>query len=209
MSTLLVTIVIASLSVTTQVATPASTPIPAKIEAFLRNCETNRRGAILQLEHTLRGLRNQEEQTPEVARRIKSIEDDLQVLKANKQPVVSTLSFPPEIGAIGRVPRLNWHIDQVVSDREMIVRCYFNVRTTAVRRFVVRGETKVQSVSFVVRGIETKDLREGSDPPVPQVFEITGRETYSLAGGGSTSIWILEPFDMTVVQAYFPLPGQK
>ena len=209
MSTLLVTIVIASLSAATQAAAPAGTPIPAKIEAFLRNCETNRRGAILQLEHTLRGLQNHGAQTPDVARRIKTIESDLQVLRANKQPIVSTLSFPPEIGAIGRVPRLNWHIDQIVSDRELIVRCYFNVRTTAVRRYVARVETKVQPVSFVVRGIETKDLREGSDPPVPQVFEITGRETYSLAGGGSTSVWVLEPFDMAAVQDYFPLTGQK
>ena len=80
---------------------------------------------------------------------------------------------------------------------------------TETRRFVVRGETKVQPVSFAVRGVETKDLREGSDPPVPQVFEITGRETYSLADGGSTSIWVLEPFDMAAAQAYFPLAGQK
>jgi hypothetical protein len=209
MSKLLVATVIAFLSATAQVTTPAGTPVPARIEAFLKNCETNRRGAILQLEHTLRGLRNQGEQTPEAARRIKSMEDDLQVLKANKQPVVSTLSFPPEIGAIGRVPRLSWHIDQIVSDREMIVRCFFNVRTTVVRRFVGRPETKVQPVSFAVRGIETKNLREGSDPPVPQVFEITGRETYSLSGGGSTSVWILEPFDMAAVVAYFPLTGQK
>lgn len=144
-----------------------------------------------------------------MARRTKAIESDLQVLKANKQPVVSTLSFPPEIGAIGRVPRLSWHIDQIVSDQEMIVRCYFNVRTTSVRRYVARRETKVQAVSFAVRGIETKNLREGSDPPVPQVFEITGRETYSLAGGGSTIVWVLEPFDMAAAQAYFPLPGQK
>jgi hypothetical protein len=206
MPTLFITIALAALNAQN---VPRGAAIPAKIESFLRNCETNRRGAILQLEHTLRGLQNQADQTPQVASRIKAIEGDLQVLKANKQPIVSTLSFPPEVGTIGRVPRLSWHIDQIVSDREMIVRCYFHVRTTAVRRFVPRGEIKVQPVSFIVRGVETKNLLEGSDPPAPQVFEITGRETYSLARGGSTSVWVLEPFDMAAALAYFPLPGPQ
>ncbi len=209
MSMLLVTIVVVSASATSQVSTGAKPPIPAKIEKFLRNCETNRRGAILQLEHQLRGLRNEARPTPDMVRRIALLEDDVKVLRANQQPVVSTLSFPPEIGAIGRVPRLSWHIDQIISDREIIVRCFFNVRTTTVRRYVARGEIRVQPVSFVVRGIETKELREGSDPPVPQVFEITGRESYPLAGGGSSRIWVLKPFDMAAALAYFPLPGPK
>ena len=209
MAMLLVTVVVVSATAMWQVSAEAPAPIPEKIEKFLRNCETNRRGTILRLEHTLRGLQNQASPSPEIARQISSLEDDLRVLRANKQPVVSTLSFPPEVGAIGRVPRLSWHIDQVVSDREMIVRCFFNVRTTAVRRYVARGDIKVQPVSFMIRGVETKELREGSDPPVSQVFEITGRESYPLADGGFSRIWILEPFDMKAALAYFPLPGPK
>jgi hypothetical protein len=209
MAMLLVTIVIVSATAISQVGAEVRPPIPAKIEKFLRNCETNRRGTILRLEHTLRGLQNQASQTSDIARQIASLEDDLRGLRANKQPVVSTLSFPPEVGAIGRVPRLSWHIDQVVSDREMIVRCFFNVRTTSVRRYVARGDVKVRPVSFMVRGVETKELLEGSDPPVSQVFEITGRESYPLAGGGFSRIWILEPFDMEAALSYFPLPGPK
>ena len=191
MGTLLATIVFVSTGLSGQVEARPTGPVPEKIKKFLENCETNRRGAVLQLEFTLRGLRNQGQQTPDTVRRIASLEADLRALKANKQPVVSTLSFPPEVGAIGRVPRLTWHIDQILSDREMIVRCFFNVRTTAVRRYVARGDIKVQPVSFVVRGVETKELLEGSDPPVSQVFEVTGRERFPLAGGGFSSVWVL------------------
>ena len=48
---------------------------PPKIAAFLKQCETSRRGAIAQLEHTLRGLQSQSA-TPQPAQ-IKKIEADL------------------------------------------------------------------------------------------------------------------------------------
>src|SRR5437016_4432357 len=110
-----------------------SDAVPAKVEAFLKLCESSRRGAILQLEHTLRGLRSQSPKSPQVTRQIAKIEEDLRVLRANKEPVVPTLGFPPEVGAIGRLPRLTCHVEQIVSDREMLVRCFFPVKVTTVR----------------------------------------------------------------------------
>ena len=43
--------------------------VPPKIEKFLKLCETSRRGAILQIEHTLRGLRRQSPATRETGQR--------------------------------------------------------------------------------------------------------------------------------------------
>jgi hypothetical protein len=112
--------------------------LPANVEAFAKLCENSRRGAIMHLEHTLRGLRSQGSKSPDAARRIAAAEADLRVLRANKEPVVPPLGFPPEAGAIGRLPRLTCHVEQIVSDHEMLVRCFFPVKVTTVRHFQAR-----------------------------------------------------------------------
>jgi hypothetical protein len=177
--------------------------VSPKIEAFLKLCETNRRGAILQLEHTLRGLQRQSPRSSEVVHRIDETQESLRALRANEHLVVGTLSFPPETGAIGRLPRLACHVDQILSEREMLVRCYFPVKVASVRQFRPRGETLMQAVAFTVRGVATQDFSEGADTETQQVFEITGRATYATVGGGSNTVWVLEAFDMSVAERTF------
>src|SRR5262245_6877204 len=96
-----------------------SDSLAPRIEAFLKQCENSRQGAIAQLEHTLRGLQSQNAKTREVARRITNTQEELRVLKAKTHLVVPTLAFPPEVGAIGRLPGLSCHVDQILSQREM------------------------------------------------------------------------------------------
>lgn len=177
--------------------------VPEKIERFLELSESSRRGAILRLEHALRGLRNQGPATRSVSRRIADIEEQLRVLRSRKQPVVPQLAFPPKVGAIGRLPRLSCHVDQVVSDDELLVRCSFSVVVTTVRHFQARRETAVQEVQFLIRGPSTADIHEGSDLEMLQVFDIIGKETYKTPGGGSTDVLVLAEFDMQVVEPYF------
>jgi hypothetical protein len=177
--------------------------IPPKIEAFLKHCETTRRGSILELEHTLRGLRRQSPQSAEVVRRIKEAQTNLETLQANEHPVVGTLAFPPQAGAIGRLPRRMCHVDQIVSEREMLVRCFFRVKVAAVRKFKAHGETVVPPVGFSVRGVATRDFHEGADVELPQVFEIGGRHTYETVGGSSNTVWVLNVFDMEEAERYF------
>ena len=184
-------------------------PDAAKIEAFLKLCETSRRGAILQLEHTLRGLRAQGDRTPEMARQIARIEANLRVLQANKEPVVPTLVYPPSAGAIGRLPRLTCHVNQVVSEREMLVHCKFPVRVTTMRHFQAESETISQEVKFLIRGASTRELQEGTDVELTQVFEVTGKETYKTVSGGSKTIWALAEFDMAAVEPYFRRAAAK
>jgi hypothetical protein len=197
-----VTIAATSLLAGSVAAASAADP-PPKIEAFLKLCEASRRGAILQLEHRLRGLQAEGAQTPQVARQIAKVEEDLRVLRANKEPVVPPLRFPPEVGAIGRLPRLTCHVDQILTEREMLVRCFFSLKVTTVQHFRSQGETVVRPVEFLVRGLPTGQTHEGTDLQLIDVFEITGTKTYQTTDGRSKTIWIMSPFDMRVIAPYF------
>lgn len=177
--------------------------VPAKIERFLELCETLRRGAVLQLEHSLRGLRNQQPMTREVGRRIAQLEEQLQALQSNSQPVVPQIAFPPQVGAIGRLPRLSCHVDQVISGDEILVRCRFPVVVAKVRKFQAHRDKIDQEVRLLIREMKTDNVREGSDLEMLQVFEVTGKETYQMVAGGSSEILVLKEFDMKSVEPYF------
>ncbi len=177
--------------------------VPPKIEKFLKLCETSRRGAILQIEHTLRRLRRQSPATRETSQRMANLERQLRVLRSNARPVVPQLTFPPQAGSIGRLPRLSCHVDQVVSDDELWVRCFFPVVVTTVRRFRARNEPVVQPVRFLIRGLPTQNIDEGSDVEMLQVFEIVGKERYRTVDGGSNDILVLTEFDMKSIEPYF------
>jgi hypothetical protein len=178
-------------------------PIPPKIERFLELSERSRRGSILQLEHTLRGLRNQAPPTRETSLRIAQLEEQLRVLRSAAQPVVPPLAFPPQVGAIGRLPGLSCHVDQVVSNDTLLVRCYFPVVVPVVKNFTPRRESVVQSARFLIRGLATGDTREGSDVEMLQVFEITEKTRYTTTGGTSQEVPVLREFDMKAVEPYF------
>jgi hypothetical protein len=180
----------------------AGEAIPAKIEAFLKSCESSRRGAILQSEHKLRGLRRQSA-SPELQRQIARVETELRVLRANERPVVPQLAFPPKVGAIGRLPRLTCHVDQIVSPDEALVRCYFPVVLATVRNFTARRETVVQGARFLLRGVSTRDFRESSDRETLEVYEIVGKQQYRAADGTMSDVYVLTEFDMGAVQPYF------
>ncbi len=178
-------------------------PAPARIKAFLQTCETARRGAILQLEHTLRGLRSQQTISPTASRRIAETEEDLRVLRANKEPVVPTLVFPPETGGIGRLPRLSCHVDQILGEKEMLVRCFFTLKVPTVRHFQAQAETVVRPVTFLIRGIRTQDLHEGTDIELLEVFEIKGQQAYRTVQRNTQTAWIITPFDMKSIEPFF------
>jgi hypothetical protein len=183
-------------------AAPASAPSP-KIEAFLDLCETARRGAIAQLEFTLRGLRAESLKTPETKRHIADVEENLRVLRANRQPVVPTFYYPPDIGAIGRLPKISGHVDEILSDREMLVRCFFPVRVNTVKDYQRQSEVIERPVTFLVRGLSTQDVQKGADIELSQVFEIVGRRGYRTTEGRSAAALVISEFDMKAVEPYF------
>src|SRR5258708_2491564 len=70
-------------------------PVPPKIKTFLEKCERSRRGAIVELEQSLRGLRSGQLKAKDMAGRVKRIEADLARLEAKKTLIVPTFIFPP------------------------------------------------------------------------------------------------------------------
>ncbi len=113
------------------------------------------------------------------------------------------LRFPPEVGAIGRVPRLTCHVNQILSDDEMLVRCYFAVRVRTVKNFQARLETIHRPATFLVRGLPTDRYSEGADVQLLDVFQISGRHTYKSVDGKPVSVMVLRPFDMQAIQPYY------
>jgi hypothetical protein len=177
--------------------------IPPKIKAFLEECETSRRGSIRQLEFELRGLRARNTQSPATARRIKKTEANLRALRDNKEPVVPALRFPPEVGDIGRIPRLTCHTDQILSDDEMLVRCHFSIRVRTVKNFRPQLETVVRPVSFLIRGLPTDPFTDGTDVQLLNVFRISGKHTYRSVAGKPITVQVLAPFDLRAIEPYF------
>jgi hypothetical protein len=172
----------------------------SRIDAFVRVCEEARRGTIAQLEHQLRGLRSEDRPSPRSSRQIAKIEADLRALRENKQVVVPALRFPPEVGAIGRIPRLTCRVDRIISQREMLVRCSFPVKVANVEHFRARGETLLRPVTFLIRGLPTDEVNAGTDLELLQVFEISGSAAYKSADGRTSSVLVLSEFDMKAVE---------
>lgn len=186
-----------------QAAPRGEVAIPPKIERFLELCERSRRGAILQLEHTLRGLQQQSPPSPQTTQRMAKLERQLSALRSRAEPIVPQLRFPPQNGTIGRLPRLSCHVDQVVSDNELLVRCYFPVVVTTVSNFQAHRQRVVRPVRFLIRGLATEKFDEGSDVQTLQVFEVVGKEQYRTTTGGQRDVIVLTHFDMKSIEPYF------
>src|SRR5690606_27861929 len=119
-------------------AVPGDAPDPA-IQKLFKHSEELRRGRIAKLEHQLRGLRRQPA-SAEVARQITTAEDQLKALQARSAPVVPTLRFPIQDGAIGRLPELTAHVDQILGEDQMLVTARFTIPVVVVRGYQPRRE---------------------------------------------------------------------
>jgi hypothetical protein len=181
----------------------AAAPPSTRFEAFVELCETSRRGAILLAQQRLRALKSKGETSSASATQVRRLEEELRLLKEGTQPIVPPLRFPPAIGSIGHVPKLSCYVEQVISAEEMLVRCYFTVRTVKVEHFRPRGESVVHPLTFLVRGVSTENAMEGADLELTQVFEITGNSTYRTADGGTNTAMTLAEFDMKLLEPYF------
>lgn len=175
---------------------------PARIAAFLKSCETLRRGAILQVEHELRGL-NREPASPKSARKITELEARLAALRENREPVVPQLVFPPKVGDIGRLPDVTLHVDRVSND-EIAGRSFFPVRVRTVRNFQPRAELVIQEVRLILRDMDRQGVEAGKDVALTEVFEVVERiDPRDAPAAGRVQQFVLRPFDMQAVMRYF------
>jgi hypothetical protein len=173
-----------------------------ELAKFADDCDVLRRGTIIKLEESLRGLRAGQVRTKDNARAIRQAESDLTALRARERVIVPALRFPVSVGEIGRLPSSGGHIEQILGPQKMLVRCSFRVQVVVTRNFRQIGEVVNQPVVFDVRGVPTAEQSEGGDAEFLQVFRIVGRETYRTADGRAASALVLEPLDMRPIEEY-------
>jgi hypothetical protein len=175
--------------------------VPPKIHTFLENCDRARRAAIIDLEQTLRGLRSGQKKAKDVPARIKSIEEDLERLRANKTLIVPTLVFLPSKGEIGRLPGIGGHVKQVLGEKSMLVTCYFTDPVVVVRNTRPVLQKVTRPVTFLIRGVSTDEVHPGMDIELKDAFQVVDVKQ-DLATGGGLPVPVIETFDLKQVEPY-------
>jgi hypothetical protein len=206
----LVAVILFAATLAAQVGSPPAAP--PKVAKFLEQCENSRRGAILQIEHKLRSLRREHpgaDGRRAGNREIAELERQLKFLETTPLPMLPTLSFPPQMGAIGRLPGLACHVDQVVSDNEMLVRCFFQVPVVTVRNYKGQREIVQETVQCVIRGAKTSGAMEGSDYETDGLYEVAAHESYQTSSGKPRMMLVLRPFDKQALEPYLPKAQPK
>ena len=56
---------------------------------------------------------------------------------------------------------------------------------------------------MLIRGLETRDLSEGSDVELLDVFEVDRKHSLATEDGRGQSVWVVGTFDMKTVEPYF------
>jgi len=173
-----------------------------RLAELVARCESLRSGTIARLEHQLRGLKARQPNDPKRIAQVAAIQEDIDALRRRQRYIVPTLDYPPGAGKIGRLPEGGVHIDDVRSEREMVVMAKFSVIVTEVRKGRRRAVKSHRPVRFLVRGVSTSGLKKAMDVPLPQVFEVISRQAMPSADG----IYVIEPFDMRTVEAQLLAP---
>lgn len=123
--------------------------------------------------------------------------------------VYGTLTYPLTIGDFGQIyagtPRVN--VQQVVDANTMLIRVSYSVPAFKILGSQPGRQTVVESfqteqITLMVKGVSTKGATDGAGFDLPQVFEVTGTKTYRTVGGGSNTVFVVEPLDTERVEAY-------
>jgi hypothetical protein len=181
---------------------PALSP---ELRRFAEECDILRRGRIHKLEESIRGLRSGQIPAKHKDAEIRQNQADIAALRARKQIPVPSLRFPPQVGNIGRLPGASAHVEQIVGPQEMLISCTFNLQVIVTRHYQRQTETEHHTKLFRIRGVATKDLNEGSDCQLLDVFRISGNQPYRTADGKNRTTQVLVPIDMRSIEAYVRL----
>jgi hypothetical protein len=181
---------------------PRAAPLSPAQKAFADECETLRRGTILKLEESLRGLKSGRLVVPDVPGTIRQTEADISALRTNQRVIIPMLRFPPRVGAIGRFPGGGAYIEQVLGPSEALVRGSFHVNVVVTRNKQSVAEVVHQRPLFKIRGVSTADWEESTDVELLSAFEVSGTERYKTVDGQMATVQILKPFDMRPIEDY-------
>ena len=182
--------------------TARSAPLSAPLQGFADECETLRRGTILKLEETLRGLKSGNLVVPDRPGTIRQTEADIAALRTRQRVIVPMLHFPPRVGQIGRLPEGGAFVEQVLGPSEALVRCSFHLNVVVTRDKQSVSEVVHQRPLFKMRGVRTDQWEQSTDVELLDAFEVTGTERYKTVDGRMVTVQILKPFDMRPIEEY-------
>jgi hypothetical protein len=153
----------------------------------------------------LNEINSYKEKRNELENRLKELENRLKELDSSKvqtkMPSLSPRLF--QLGQIGIFEPYDCtvRVNQVIGEREMIV-------------INVMGNGKLMSErlskTFLIRGMPTKDVGDGSLLHLTQFFAITDTYHYETITGGTNTIFVLEPIDiMPYLPSMWQIEGRK
>jgi hypothetical protein len=182
-------------------ATAAVQLTPA-LKSFADECELLRRGTILRLEDSLRGLKSGHVKTLDNAGTIRQTETDLEALRSRSRMVVPMLRFPTRLGEIGRLPGGGAYVEQVIGPKEALVRCSFRVNVVVTRNQQAVGEVVRQRPLYKMREEPTAEWGESNEVALTGTFQVVGTERYQTDDGHWAAVQVLKPFDMRQIEDY-------
>ncbi len=188
-------------TVTPRPATAAPQLTPA-LKSFADECDLLRRGTILRLEDSLRGLKSGRVKTLDNAGTIRQTEADIEALRNASRVIVPMLRFPTRVGQIGRLPGGGAYVEQVIGPKEALVRCSFRVNVVVTRNQQAVGEVVRQRSLYKMREEPTAAWGESNDVALTGTFQIVGTERYQTDDGHWTTVQVLKPFDMRPIEEY-------
>ena len=176
--------------------------IPPRIVEFLNACDAEKAERLALMNRILdantsgmkqfgRDTRNPGYQKLKIA--VDQMKKQIADLSAPEKLCPPTMPAPPKTGSLGTVDQLGPQIIQVVSKTSLLADCQWI------------GAVKPHAVMF--RGIDTTDMTDGMGTTFPPqtVFECKGTTTYGTVGGGTQTVFVFEPFDMTEVLKWHKL----
>jgi len=115
------------------------------------------------------------------------------------------LTHPLSVGQIGRPPGRIGHIQQIIGEKEMLVRLLFSGKPGKLvpfslggigpARLVRVGQEPDHWVLVRCRGIDTRGRVDGTGIEFTSPMKVTGTDRFATVGGGSRTVFVIEPAD--------------
>lgn len=176
----------------------AGEPTPEKLRAYAEKCERLRPLEIESLKRQIgeitAGLRRQgAKASPATKANLAKMKKEIADLKSGKTHPTPTIGVPLKVGDIGICPGGGGQIVQIIGDKEMLGQIYWGDLT----------------IVILVRGVPTARLADKTALELNAIYEVSDTYKYETAIGSSKTVMVLEPFNTSGAEAYFPTKTAK
>ena len=141
-------------------------------------------------------------------KKLSETKDQLKKYTDGTEFYYGSLSYPPKIGDFGKVYPNDTivNVRQVIDKNTMLIRVYYIVKGVKILgkpgNQVVVNDFQTKEVMLMVKSLSTKGATDGAGFDLPQIFEVTGTETYNTTFGSSNTVFIIEPIDTKKLEAH-------